>query len=69
LQQAEAHAAARVNVPVWEGRAQRDRPSAFHREIIMSVKANKRLEELLALRVEAAGAHCHKPTPTKPPGG
>lgn len=34
----------------------------------MSIKAKKRLEELLAIRVEAAGAHCPKPTPAKPPG-
>jgi len=36
----------------------------------MSVKAIKRLEELLAVRANAAGAHCGKPTPNrpKPPG-
>jgi hypothetical protein len=36
----------------------------------MSVKAIKRLEELLARRANAAAAHCTpKPTPTpKPPG-
>ncbi len=33
----------------------------------MSIKATKRLEELLAIRAAAAGAHCSKPKP-KPPG-
>lgn len=29
----------------------------------MSVKATKRLEELLAASINAAGAHCSKPKP------
>lgn len=33
----------------------------------MSEKAIKRLEDLLAARANAAGAHCSKPKP-KPPG-
>ena len=32
----------------------------------MSIQAAKRLEELLATRVNAAGAHCTKPPPNAP---
>jgi hypothetical protein len=31
----------------------------------MSIKATKRLEELLVVRANVAGAHCSKPTPDK----
>ncbi len=32
----------------------------------MSIQATKRLEDLLAVRINAAGAHCSKPRPGKP---
>jgi hypothetical protein len=32
----------------------------------MPTKATKRLEELLAVRANAAAAHCTKPPPNKP---
>jgi hypothetical protein len=32
----------------------------------MSIKATKRLEDLLAARANVAAAHCSKPPPNKP---
>ena len=32
----------------------------------MSIKATKRLEELIAAGINAAGAHCSKPKPNNP---
>jgi hypothetical protein len=52
---------------VLPGHPQPGRKGSGHttKEITMSKMATKRLEELLALHVAAAGAHCHgsKPKP------